>query len=141
MAHRWQVPVMRRRMATCGLAAISITAAIALTACGSKSSAGPTTTASVVHCGSTKSAANVPVSIEVVHGKVACGDALTIERDYAKAIIEGKAPGNGGGGPVHVTGWICVGFNAPQVVKTGQASKCTKAGTEILAVLKLPKSS
>jgi hypothetical protein len=140
MALARQVRVTRERLTAGRLPALSLTvlaltAGLGVAACGNS----PAKAASVVHCGTTESAANVPVSIDVVHGKVACSEALTIERGYAKAIRQGKAPGNGGGGPINVTGWICQGFNAPQVVKTGNASKCNKAGTEILAVLKLTK--
>jgi hypothetical protein len=137
MALGRQVKVTRWRLAAAGLAVLPV--AFAVAGCGGTSS--PPKADSVVHCGTTESAADVPVSIEVVHGKVACASALTIERSYATAIRQGKAPGNGGGGPINVTGWTCQGFNAPQVVQTGNASKCTKAGAEILAVLKLPKSS
>ncbi len=139
MARRLAGPVRRRHLATCGLAVMSLTVAIAAAGCGGNGSTA--TASSVVHCGTTESAANVPVSIDVVHGKVACSEALTIERAYAEAIRKGEAPGNGGGGPVTVTGWICQGYNAPQVVKTGKASKCTKSGAEILAIIKLSKSS
>ncbi len=51
---------------------------------------------------------------------------------------QGKAPGNGGGGPVTVNGWTCQGFPTPELLKTGKTSKCVKAGIEILAVLKTP---
>jgi hypothetical protein len=52
--------------------------------------------------------------------------------------VAGKAPGNGGGGPVHVSGWTCSGFPTPELLKTGNASKCVKGGTEIIATLKAP---
>jgi hypothetical protein len=87
-------------------------------------------------CGTSRSAANVPLTIEVARGYVTCATALTIERDYAQAIDEGKAPGNGGGGPVPVNGWTCSGFDTPQVIKTGEASKCVKGSTEIMAILR-----
>jgi hypothetical protein len=90
---------------------------------------------SVVTCGTAKTAANVPVSIKVMKGHVACSDAMTVERNYAKAIMEGKEPGNGGGGPVVVSGWRCQGFDTPKVLKTGWASECTRSSDEILAVL------
>ena len=141
MAIGWQVRVTRSHLGACGLAVMSLTVAVAIAGCGGNGSGSATAADSAVHCGTTESAANVPVSVEVLHGKVACSQALTVERAYAEAIRKGKAPGNGGGGPVTVTGWICQGFNAPQVVKTGKASKCTKSGAEILAVIKLSKSS
>jgi hypothetical protein len=86
-------------------------------------------------CGTSRSAANVPIAIEIERGYVACGTAMTVEKNYAQAIDDGKAPGEGGGGPVPVNGWICQGFPTPVVLKTGQASKCTKGGAEILATL------
>jgi hypothetical protein len=89
-------------------------------------------------CGMTRTAANVPVNIQVARGQVPCSTALTVERAYASFIAAGKAPGNGGGGPVHIMGWTCQGFPTPVVLKTGQASKCVQGGVEILAILPAP---
>jgi hypothetical protein len=89
-------------------------------------------------CGTTRTAANVPVQIQIARGQVSCTTALTVERDYAKAILSGKVPGTGGGAPVHVQGWVCQGFATPVVLKTGQASKCVQGSTEILAILPAP---
>ena len=86
-------------------------------------------------CGTAKTAANVPIHIEVTSGHVSCATALSIERKYAEAIRSGLAPGNGGGGPVKVNGWTCQGYATPVVLHTGKASKCVKDGTEILAIL------
>jgi hypothetical protein len=86
-------------------------------------------------CGTTKTAANVPVNVEVRRGKVGCDEAMSIEKKYATAIESGKEPGNGGGGPVDVDGWTCRGFATPVVLRTGNASKCEKDGDVILAVL------
>jgi hypothetical protein len=83
----------------------------------------------------------VPVDIEIAQGSVGCATAMRVEKDYSAALASGKVPGNGGGAPVRVAGWVCQGFNTPQVLSTGHASKCTKAGAEILAVLPAPKSS
>jgi hypothetical protein len=127
----------------------SLAAAAALLAVGCASSAtaagnsGPAASSSpaaanITPCGTTRTAANVPVHIQVEHGQVSCTTAMTIERAYAKAIMEGRAPGNGGGGPVNINGWTCQGFNTPEVLKTGQASKCVQAGNEILAILPAP---
>jgi hypothetical protein len=66
---------------------------------------------------------------------------MMVERDYAKAIIEGHAPGNGGGGPVSVQGWTCQGFATPVVLKTGDASECVQGSSEILAILLPPAQS
>jgi hypothetical protein len=115
------------------------------TGCGSSGSSGKTTNShgnsgatGMTACGMTKTAANVPVSIQIAHGKVSCATALAVERDYAKAIASGQVAGTGGGAPVHVQGWTCQGFATPVVLKTGQASKCVNGGTEILAILPAP---
>jgi hypothetical protein len=96
------------------------------------------TSAGVTSCGTTKTAANVPVHIQIARGQVSCATALTVERDYAKAILSGQVPGTGGGAPVRVQGWVCQGFTTPVVLKTGQASKCVQGSSEILAVLPAP---
>lgn len=89
-------------------------------------------------CGTTRTAANVPVDIQIARGQVSCATALAVERDYAKAILSGEVPGTGGGAPVHVRGWTCQGFTTPVVLKTGQASKCVQGSAEILAILPAP---
>ncbi len=112
---------------------------LALTAgCGSPTANSAGTSSAATPCGMTRTAANVPVNIQVERGQVSCATALTVERDYAKVVGAGQAPGNGGGGPVHVLGWTCVGFPTPVVLKTGQASKCVQGGEEILAILPAP---
>jgi hypothetical protein len=113
------------------VAAMAATAAVAA-GCGHSSAA------TTIRCGTTRTAANVPVRIEVTKGQVSCSDAMTVERSYARAISEGKEPGNGGGGPVTISGWKCQGFPTPKVLKTGYASRCVRSGTEILAVLPPP---
>jgi len=50
--------------------------------------------------------------------------------------VNGLAPGNGGGGPVTVNGWTCEGMATPQLLKTGETSKCARGGREIVAILK-----
>lgn len=114
------------------LAAVTLTAAVA--GCGSS----PGKTDAAVSCGTTRTAANVPVHIQVVEGQVACSMALQVERDYASEIASGQVPGTGGGAPVRVQGWTCQGFTTPVVLKTGDASKCVKGSTEILAILPSP---
>jgi hypothetical protein len=91
-------------------------------------------------CGTTRTAAGVPVEIEIVHGQVACTAALAVERDYARALASGQVPGNGGGAPVKVRGWVCQGFATPQLLATGHTSACKKGAAQILAVLKMPAS-
>jgi hypothetical protein len=125
--------------AACGVAAAAILLAVA--GCGSPatSAAAPASAAAgMTVCGTTRTAANVPVHIQIARGEVSCATALTVEREYAKAILSGDVPGTGGGAPVRVRGWTCQGFATPVVLKTGQASKCVRGGKEILAVLPAP---
>ncbi len=129
-----------RRPALAAFATVLAAGALAALAagCGPASPStgnGSAAKATVVKCGTSKTAANVPVNIEVVKGHASCGVALTIEQDYAKAIRSGLAPGNGGGGPLKVKGWTCQGFSTPTVLSTGKASECVRAGTKILAIL------
>jgi hypothetical protein len=128
------------RCGAAGLAALAL--ALAAAGCGGggpgQGQAAPPTTATpraLASCGTTKTAVNVPVTIEVHRGKVDCDEAMSIERKYAAAIASGKEPGNGGGGPVKIDGWTCRGFATPDVLRTGNASKCDKGTAEILAVL------
>jgi len=133
----------------CGAAAAAILLAAA--GCGSPaaSSAAPTGAgapgagapgagATATVCGTTRTAANVPVHIQIARGKVSCATALAVERDYTRAILSGDVPGTGGGAPVHVRGWTCQGFTTPVVLRTGQASKCVLGSKEILAILPAP---
>jgi hypothetical protein len=131
------------RCGALGLAALAL--ALAAAGCGGggkgQGQAAPPTTATpraLASCGTTKTAVNVPVTIEVHRGKVNCDEAMSVERKYAAAIASGKEPGNGGGGPVKIDGWTCQGFATPVVLRTGQASKCVFRGTEILAILPTP---
>ena len=134
------------RAAAAVVAVVTSAVAVLATGCGAaaKTSAGgrhPAASQSgapVARCGTTRTAANVPVNVEVAHGQVSCATALTVERGYARAIQAGRAPGNGGGGPVTIKGWTCQGFPTPEVLKTGQASKCVSGTTEILAILPAP---
>jgi hypothetical protein len=118
-----------------GFAALAVLSALVIAGCGA---AAKPTAAAVLACGTGKTAANVPVEIEVDRGQVSCPTAMKIEADYAKAIAEGLAPGNGGGGPVQVSGWTCQGLDTPQLLKTGETSKCVKDSHEIVAILKSP---
>jgi len=92
-------------------------------------------------CGTARTSAGVPVEIEVEHGPVPCRAALAVERAYARALASGKVPGNGGGAPVKIRGWVCRGFTTPEVLATGHASTCRKGVAQILAVLKLPATA
>jgi hypothetical protein len=128
--------------AACGAAAAIL---LAVGGCGSPatSSAAPGAgatgaAAGMTVCGTTRTAANVPVHIQIARGQVSCATALTVEREYAKAILSGDVPGTGGGAPVRVRGWTCQGFATPVVLKTGQASKCVRGSKEILAILPAP---
>jgi hypothetical protein len=116
-------------------AVLALGCALTLAACGGGSKPAAT---GVQDCGMGRTAANVPVEIEVYRGQVACSAAMQVEASYAKAIESGLAPGNGGGGPVSVNGWTCQGLATPQLLKTGETSKCDKGGKEIVAILKSP---
>ncbi len=118
------------------ITAAAVAVAITMTGCGG--TAAPKAAASPQACGSSRTAANVPIEVEVNHGQVSCAVALAVEKSYAAAIVAGQEPGNGGGGPVTVNGWKCQGFPTPELLKTGDVSKCGKDGTEILAILKTP---
>ena len=122
----------------CGLLALAALLTF-VSGCGHSSTPGPGTSsaaaATITKCGATKTAANVPVNLEVVKGHTPCPAALHVERAYAEAIRSGRAPGNGGGGPVKVLGWTCQGFATPVVLATGKASKCVRPGSEILEIL------
>jgi len=136
----------RPRRSVSGALVALIAASLAVTGCGS-AGAHPVSTASatrvrtdkaVTSCGTTKTAANVPVRVHIQHGPASCEMAMSVERSYARAILAGKAPGNGGGGPVHINGWTCQGFPTPTVLASGKASKCVKGAAEILAILPAP---
>ncbi len=125
--------------------AVSVLAALAasvMAGCGDAPGKQSTTAASgpsassapAIRCGRARTAAGVPVDVEIV-GQASCHDAMTVERDYSRALASGKVPGNGGGAPVSIHGWICQGYDTPQVLATGRASACRKHGSQILAVL------
>lgn len=92
-------------------------------------------------CGSGRTAAGVKVMIMVARGTVACPVAQSVEQGYSSALASGKVAGNGGGAPVTVQGWVCQGFNTPQLLRTGNTSRCVKGSDEILAVLPTPGTS
>jgi hypothetical protein len=128
--------------------ALTFTTGALITGCGAQGSGAPPAAATSAvpaatgrPCGTGRTAAGVPVLVEIARGPVACPAAMTLERAYATALASGKAPGNGGGGPVAVRGWVCTGFDTPEILRTGDASKCTKGTAEILAVLPSPSAS
>jgi hypothetical protein len=106
-----------------------------LAGCGSAAAAGAGPGTS---CGTTRTAANVPVIIKVAKGSVNCGMALRVENKYAAKIRAGQVPGNGGGAPVAVSGWTCQGYPTPEVLSTGNASQCHTSSAAIVAVLPVP---
>ena len=106
-----------------------------LVGCASAAAAGAGPGAS---CGTTRTAANVPVIIKVTKGTVPCGTALQVENEYAAKIRAGQVQGNGGGAPVAVNGWMCQGYPTPQVMSTGNASQCHTSSAAIVAVLPVP---
>jgi hypothetical protein len=142
---------MRRSIRPAGAAFPAVLALAMLTGCSGHGSAGAGPASPVAQsaapmpvgrpCGMAKTAAGVPVKVQVVRGTVGCPAALKLQRAYAAEVASGKAPGNGGGGPLSVNGWVCVGFDTPQILRTGDTSKCTKDGAEIAAVLPSPSAS
>jgi hypothetical protein len=118
----------------CSLALLTGGAGL-LAGCGSAAAAGAGPGAS---CGTTQTAANVPVVIKVARGTVNCGTALQVENEYAAKIRDGQVRGNGGGAPVAVGGWTCQGYPTPEVLSTGNASQCHTASAAIVAVLPVP---
>jgi hypothetical protein len=123
---------VRRTLATlCGLG-LCLLGACLVTGC----SAGSATAGAT--CGNTHTAAGVPVVIKVAKGSVNCKTAIQVENEYAAKIRDGQVPGNGGGAPVVVSGWTCQGYDTPDVLRTGNASRCHSGGNAILAVLPVP---
>jgi hypothetical protein len=139
----------RRRPRPAAIPVLAVLAVGMLAGCGAVSGARPAgagtqgAVASAVAstpltgCGTARTSAGVPVEIEIEHGPVPCPAALAVERAYARALASGKVPGNGGGAPVKIRGWVCKGFTTPEVLATGHASACRKGAAQILAVLKL----
>ena len=101
-------------------------------------SSGQATAGPGATCGSTHTAAGVPVVIKVAKGSVNCQTALRVENEYAARIRDGRVAGNGGGAPVVVSGWTCQGYDTPEVLRTGNASQCRSGDNAILAVLAVP---
>ena len=116
-------------VAGCGGAPGQPSAAAASGRPGATASSAP-----AIRCGRARTAAGVPVDVEI-RGRASCHAAMAVERDYSRALASGKVPGNGGGAPVTIQGWICQGYDTPQVLATGRASACRKHGSQILAVL------
>ena len=126
---------VRRTLAVlCGLGICLVTACL-VTGCSSgQATAGGT-------CGTTHTAAGVPVVIMVAKGSVNCKTAIQVENEYAARISAGQVPGNGGGAPAVVSGWTCQGYDTPEVLRTGNASQCHNGGNAILAVLPVPDAT
>lgn len=142
---------MRRSIRPADAAFPAVLALVMLTGCGAHGSAGSAPASPVAQsatpmpsgrpCGTAKTAAGVPIHVQVVRGTLSCPAALKLQRAYAAEVASGKAPGNGGGGPITVSGWVCVGFDTPEILRTGDTSKCTRHGAEIAAVLPSPSAS
>lgn len=113
----------------------------ALAACSSASTSAssPPPGATGSTCGTTRTSANVPVTIKVTKGSVNCGTIMSVESGYAKLVRTGKVPGNGSA-PVRVSGWTCQGYATPQSLRTGNTSECHTGTAEVVAVLELPAS-
>ena len=127
-----------------GAAALLAGGAVVLAGCSSggpgagASGAAGAAGASGVTCGTTRTAAGVPVIIKVARGIVNCATAIRIEDQYAAMIRDGQVAGNGGGAPVTISGWTCQSYNTPDLLKTGDASQCHTGTAMIVAVLPVP---
>jgi hypothetical protein len=119
--------------AIAGGAALVAGGAVLLAGCSSAAGARAGAT-----CGTTRTAADVPVIIKVIKGTVDCSTALQVENAYAVKVRAGQVPGNGGGAPVAVSGWTCQGYPTPEVLNTGNASQCHTGSAVIVAVLPVP---
>lgn len=132
--------------------AVPVTAAVAVTvlAAGCAGSTPRHTTAAASSpsqlapprqtCGTSRTAVNVPVTIEVERGSASCPLAMRVQSHYTGLVRSGRVPGNGGGAPVKVDGWTCQGTDTTTTVQTGEASECRRGSTEIIAVLNLKGS-
>jgi hypothetical protein len=118
-----------------GLAGSAAAAASLLAGCSSGTAGAGAT------CGNAHTAAGVPVVIKVARGSVNCRTAVSVENAYTARVKDGEVRGTGGGAPVTVSGWTCQGYTTPEVLSTGNASRCRNGGTEILAVLDVPPST
>ena len=105
------------------------------------SSSAPSGPAARKTCGTSYTAAHVLGRGPGAGWAVDCAVALRVEADYTRELAAGEAPGNGGGGPMPVDGWTCQGYPTPQILQTGRASECHRAGIEFFAVLPAPKAS
>ena len=92
---------MRRLAAAVGLLGwlLGLAGLAAVAGCAS---AGAPAGSAGTSCGTTTTAAGVPVKIVVVKGTVDCAAVLRVEAAYAAAIRNGDLQGNGGGAPVSV---------------------------------------
>ena len=119
----------------------SVAGGAVLLAAGAGALAGCSTAAAAqgagATCGSTRTAADVPVIIKVIKGPVDCGTAMRVESEYAAKIRAGQVPGNGGGAAAAVSGWICQGYPTPEVLSTGNTSQC-HTGTATMAAVPAP---
>jgi hypothetical protein len=121
-----------------GVAVLGVSGlAVLLAGCSAGSGSGATGTS----CGLTRTAVNVPVVIMVARGTADCATAMRVEAGYAAAIKAGDLQGNGGGAPVTVDGWTCESYPTQEVLRTGEASECHTASTEVVAVLSLSSVS
>src|SRR5580700_2521175 len=96
-------PPMRGHSRAVAAGVLAVLAASAVAGCGATPgkqhttaaggtgpSAGPSAgSVTGTRCGTVRTAAGVPVDVEVV-GQVACHDAMTVERDYTRALGSGK---------------------------------------------------
>lgn len=117
------------------LAVVALGAAVApLSACGTSPGAESTGSASVAGpgtvCGDIRTAAGYPATERIVRGQVSCADVTHVFTDYYAALGAGRAPGNGGGGPVRVDGWVC---ESTPATASDPTTTCDRGADEITA--------
>ncbi|MFI9271464.1 hypothetical protein ACIGXM_12220 [Kitasatospora sp. NPDC052896] len=81
-------------------------------------------------CGELTTAGGYQAAIRVPHGYVTCDTALRVYRQYYKDLRAGRAPGNGGGGPVHVGRWVC---QSPPYTERYLPATCVRGRTVVTA--------
>jgi len=107
----------RRRAGGCGLADRS----------GAVPSAGHVRTdKAVTSCGTTKTAANVPVRIHVQRGSVKCKTAMTVEPRLRQRHRAGRNPVTAAAARSKIDGWDLPGLATPDVLRTGNAPSASR---------------
>ncbi|MDH6124041.1 hypothetical protein [Kitasatospora sp. GP82] len=87
-------------------------------------------------CGTLTTAAGLPAVVKVQHGPASCHDARNVLSLYYSYLSAGLAPGNGGGGPVKVLGWVC---QSPPYTERDLPATCVN-GAKVLNAYAQPQA-